>query len=325
MKEEIASIGKLLRVHSLLGGAIPVFGALCVTNTIFEFRVGLLILFGMFNLAFGMGLNDIYDVEFDHRISADYNKVLVTGALSLAQAKVIVGTVALISFFLGVCLAFPSARAALILAACFVFGVCYDKYSHRKVYSGIFAALWVFFFVLFGAAAMGTINTLALAISTYFAIFMFECCSIQGAIKDLATDPNTNLARVLGSFYNDDDEERIYLSAKFKIVGVSVKVIEIMLLWYIFFYLITPTAIVAVVGLPPIVANIVTFVNYINAEYSDRFLRANLTLNTVFSFTIAGLLVFKSLYEFFFLLALAVVWLLVWKKIEMGSVAGQIS
>lgn len=312
MKEEIANIGKLLRVHSLLGGAIPVFGALCVTDTIFEFRVLLLILFGMFNLAFGMGLNDIYDVEFDLRISG---KVLLTGALSMVQAKVIVGTVALISFFLGVYLAYPSVIAALILAACFVSGLCYDKYSHRKAYSGIFAALWIFFFVLFGAAVMGATNTLALAISTYFAIFMFECCSIQGAIKDLSTDPNTNFARVLGSLYNDD-EERLYLSPQFKFVGFSVKVIELALLLYIFFYLIMPTAIVAVIGLLLMVANIVTFVNYINAEYSDKFLRQNLTLNTVFSFTIAGLLVFQSLYEFFFLLALAVVWLLVWKKIE---------
>ena len=278
----------------------------------------------MFNLAFGMGLNDIYDVEFDRRISADYNKVLITGTLSMAQAKMIVGTVALLSFFLGVYLAYPSLIAALILAACFASGLCYDKYSHRKAYGGILAALWILFFILFGAAAMGTINILALAIATYFAIFMFECCSIQGAIKDLSTDPNTNLARVMGSRY-DDDEERIYLSVKFKLVAASVKVIEITLLLHIFFYLITPTAIVAVIGLLLIVANIVTYANYINAEYSDIFLRANLTLNTVFSFTIAGLLVFKSLYEFFFLLALAVVWLLVWKKIEMGSIAGQIS
>lgn len=317
-------IAELLRAHAIIdGGSLAVIGALCITHTIFDFRILLLLFFGTLYLAWGMGLNEIYDVEYDR--GTNINKILVRGDLTLNDAKDIVVTVFVISTVVGIYLACFSLIALSLLAALIFSGVCYDLYSKRTAWGGVFAGAWMFFLILFGAAVMGTPNLLAFAIAFYCALYMVEACSIQGSIKDIATDPPANVALALGSYAGDDDVG-IYLSPSFKALSILIKATQILILFVLLYLLPHLNIAFYVIATILLYGIIYTFWKYMAFSSVDQreSLKRYLTLSAVFSFSLIGLtlVAFVSVYELMLLFAISLSWLIVWSYLVTGSVLG---
>ena len=317
-------IAELLRTHSIIdGGSLAVIGALCITHTIFDFRILLLLIFGVIHLAWGMGLNEICDVEYD--CGTNINKVLVRGDLSIEDATIIVLWAFLISTAIGIYLAYFSLIAISLLVALMISGVCYDLYSKRTAWAGLFAGAWMFLLILFGAAVMGTPNLLAIAIAFYCAFYMVEACSIQGSIKDIVTDPPANVALALGSYA--DDDVGTCLSPSFKALSVSIKTIQIAILLFVLFYLLPHLNIAFyVIATILLYAIIHSFWKYMSLSPVNQreSLKRYLTLSAVFSFSLIGLtlVAFVPVYELLLLLALSLSWLIVWSYLVTGSVLG---
>lgn len=318
-------IAELLRTHSIIdGGALAVLGALCITHTIFDFRIFLLLIFGTLYLAWGMGLNEICDVEYD--LVTNINKILVRGDLSFKNAKGIVITVFVIATVVGLYLAYFSLIAIFILMALIISGVCYDLHSKRTAWAGLFAGAWMFFLILFGAAVVGTPNPLAIAIAFYCALYMVEACSIQGSIKDITTDPPANVALALGSYAGDDDVG-ICLSPSFIALSISIKAVQILILVMILLFLVPILNIAFYVILVALLgATIFTFVKYMNLSPVNQreSLKRYLTLSAIFSFSVIGftLVAFVPLGELLLLLIISLIWVFVWSYIITGLVLG---
>ena len=317
-------IAELLRTHSIIdGGALAVIGALCITHTIFDIRILLLLIFGVIHLAWGMGLNEICDVEYDR--GTNINKVLVRGDLSIEDATIIVICAFLISTAIGIYLAYFSLIAVSLLVALMISGVCYDLYSKRTAWAGLFAGAWMFFLILFGAAVMGTPNLLAFAIAFYCALYMVEACSIQGSIKDIVTDPPANVALALGSYAGDDDVG-IYLSPSFKVLSILIKATQILILFVLLCLIPHLNIAFYVIATILLYGIIYTFWKYMDFSSVDQreSLKRYLTLSAVFSFSLIGLtlIAFVPVYELLLLLTLSLSWLIVWSYLVTGSVLG---
>jgi len=323
--KKIIYIAELLRAHSIIsGGALAVIGALCITHTIFNFHILLLLVFGTLCAAFGTGLNEICDVEYDRRTSI--NKILVRGDISLGEAKIIVTTIAIITIITGIYLAYPSLNALFTLIIMILSGVCYDLYSKKTTWASIYFGGWIFFLILFGAIAVGgPPNPLVFAIASYCAFFMIEEISIQGAIKDIATDPSTNVALALGCYANKKGD--IYLSSTFKLLALSLKIAQYFILFYVLFYLLPYLNFVLYFTIPVLLgANTYTFIKLMNFSSLNRrkSLNRNNTLSSVFSFSLIGftLSVFVSLYELLLLLCISLIWLFVLSYLITGVILG---
>lgn len=327
--KSILNIAELLRTHSIIdGGALAVVGALCITHTIFDIRILLLLIFGMLYLAWGMGFNEICDVEYDRR--TNINKILVRGDLSIEKATIITLVVFLISTAIGLYLAHTSLIATSILVALIISGAGYDLFSKKTAWAGFLAGAWLFFLILFGAAVAGTPNLLALAIALYCAFYMVEACSIQGSIKDIATDPPANVAVALGSYaYKAGifDKISIYLSPSFKTLSTIIKASQILILFYVLTYLLPQLNLASyIVILALLGASIYTFVKYMGFSSLDQreSLKRHLTLSAVFAFSLIGftLVAFVSVYELLILLIISLVWLFMWSYLVTGAVLG---
>jgi len=316
-------IAELLRTHSTIdGGALAVIGALCITHTLFDFRILLLLIFGTLSLAWGMGFNEICDVEYDRR--TNINKILIRGDLSKEEATIIVLGGFLISTAIGTYLAYFSFIAMSLLVALMISGVCYDLYSKRTAWAGLFAGAWMFFLILFGAAVVGTPNLLVFAIAFYCGLYMVEACSIQGSIKDIVTDPPANVALALGSYANDD--VGVYLSSSFKALSISIKATQILILFVLLYLLPHLNTVFYVIATILLCASISTFCKYMAFSSVDQreSLKRYLTLSAVFSFSLIGftLASFVSVYELLLLFAISLSWLIVWSYLVTGSVLG---
>lgn len=317
-------IAELLRTHSIIdGGALAVVGALCITHTIFDFRLLLLLIFGTLYLAWGMGFNEICDLEYDRK--TNINKILVRGDLSLNNAKVIVLIILILSVVIGLYVAHSSLIAMFILVALITSGTCYNLYSKKTACAGLFAGAWLFFLILFGAAVVGTPNPLSIAIAFYCGLYMVEACSIQGAIKDIATDPPANVALAMGSYA--DDDIGIYLSPSFKTLSIAIKVVQILILVMVLLFLIPILNIAFYVIFSALFgATIFTFVKYMSLSPINQreTLKRYLTLSAVFAFSLIGftLVAFASVYELLLLLTLSLIWLSVWSYLVTGAILG---
>ena len=318
-------IAELLRTHSIIdGGALAVLGALCITHTIFDFRIFLLLIFGTLYLAWGMGLNEICDAEYDRK--TNINKILVRGDLSKEDATIIVLGLFLISTAIGIYLAYPTLIATFILVALIISGAGYDLFSKRTAWAGLFAGAWMLLLILFGAAVMGTPNLLAIAIAFYCAFYMVEACSIQGSIKDIVTDPPANVALALGSYAGDDDVD-IFLSPSFIALSISIKTVQIAILLFVLFCLLPHLNIAFyVIATILLYANVHSFWKYMSLSPVNQreSLKRYLTLSAVFAFSLIGLtlVAFVPVYELLLLLTLSLIWLIVWSYLVTGSVLG---
>lgn len=317
-------IAELLRIHAIIdGGALAVLGALCITHTLFDIRILLILIFGTLYLAWGMVLNEICDLYYDRK--TNINKILVRGDLTTQQATTIFLVVFAFSTALGIYLAYSSAIGGFVLILLILSGAGYDLYSKRTAWGGVFAGAWMFFLILFGAVVVGTPNPLSIAIALYCALYMIEACSIQGSIKDIATDPPANVAVALGSYASD--KIRIYLSPSFKTLSTIIKASQIFILFYVLTYLLPQLNLASyIIILALLGASIYPFVKYmaLSPLVQREKLKRYLTLSAVFSFSLIGftLVAFVPVCELLLLLVISLIWLFVWTYLVTGAVLG---
>ena len=222
---------------------------------------------------------------------------------------------------IGLYLAYPSLIATTILVALIVSGVCYDLFSKKTGWAGVLAGVWMFCLILFGAAVMGTPNLLAIAIALYCALYMVEACTIQGSIKDIATDPPANVALRLGSSTRNGI---IFLSAAFTFLSVTLRSIQFVIFFVILLFLLPPLnptyymLISAFLG-----ANIYLFVRYMCfslLSQRGKLLRyfgiAGFFSYTLVSFTLSP---FVCIGELLLLPGIALLWAIIWIYIITGS------
>jgi len=180
---------KLVKLHSVgFTTVIPIIGAaatgeLDLVISLQLFTIGLLV------HVFGFAMNEHRDVEVDRLSGELSDKPLVKGTISPRVAYRIYHSAWLLS--LGLNLFFFREPVSLaFLAIAVLFGALYNLANKKRAYPEVLLAIWAFFFVLSGNAAVGGIpDFLGFVVAgTAFFQILFNT-GISGAFKDVDHDP----------------------------------------------------------------------------------------------------------------------------------------
>jgi 4-hydroxybenzoate polyprenyltransferase len=179
---------KLIRPYGILFlGFTPVFGALC--NGKFDaFHLSLLLVIGLFGHIFVFVQNDYYDMEIDRQSKYVVERPLMTGVISLLQARILF----LSSFFISVVLAvvfFFSIRSFIVLLVSFLLMTLYNRYSKRISCMEYVLGAAVFMYGIFGALAVSDeVSTLAIIISCVGFLQWVFSVGVSANLKDVEFD-----------------------------------------------------------------------------------------------------------------------------------------
>jgi len=196
---------KLVRIHtsSLTQGGV-ILAAILAGET----RIPILIAYAFWAVLFhavGFVDNNIEDYEHDRNDPAKKHFPLVTGEVTLKQAKTFCYTGMLSAFILGVLLAEFKLLPAAFLLLTFTFGRLYNALSKRSTFSPVYISGSFTSLVLFAYYSRyngSDFNPLIALFTLYTFFLMFWQIAWEGYIKDIESD-EVNLLRVLGCKIND--------------------------------------------------------------------------------------------------------------------------
>ncbi|MFH1101945.1 MAG: UbiA prenyltransferase family protein [Methanobacteriota archaeon] len=179
--------------NAVLTGISPVMGAIAmqyydITHLIILFFIG------FFGHTYGFVLNDILDYKIDRYEKELKDRPLVSGTITLRNAKIFAFASLLISLLLAVYLSIVTQSyisfVVLLISACFV--TMYDLISKKLPLTDIILAAGVFFLVLYGATATSTtiaqITLLAWVVCLLGAIQVLYMNIVAGGLKDIEND-----------------------------------------------------------------------------------------------------------------------------------------
>lgn len=175
-----------------LTGVAPVLGAFSMyPGALSLWQYGILFFIGCMAHTYGFVLNDVFDVKIDMLSKDLTRRPLVSGSITRRQAMAFVFVCLFLSFVLTVFFYTSLSRqfALLIdLALAFALATMYDILSKRYPGMDIFVAGAVFFLILFGAAAVNKVTTLAWIVALIGGLQVLFMNMINGAIKDIDHD-----------------------------------------------------------------------------------------------------------------------------------------
>lgn len=182
---------KLVKLHSVgFTSVMPIIGA-ASTGELDVMLFFELFFIGVLVHIFGFAMNEHRDVEVDRLSKALSDKPLVKGTISPRKAFVIYQSAWVLALILNFAF-FREPISLFLLAVSVLFGALYNLASKRYAYPEVLLALWAFFFVLSGAAAVdgeGMPGYLGIAVAgTAFFQILFNT-GISGAFKDIDHDP----------------------------------------------------------------------------------------------------------------------------------------
>jgi len=197
---KIRSFLKLVRIHtsSLTQGGVIIAAILAG-----ERRIPILIAYALWAILFhavGFVDNNIEDYEHDRNDLAKRHFPLVTGEVTLKQAKTFCYSGMLLAFLLGVFMAEFRLLPIAFLLLTFTFGRLYNALSKRSIFSpvyisGSFTSLVLFaYYSRYGGCDL---NSLIALFTLYTFFLMFWQIAWEGYIKDIESD-KVNLLRVIG-------------------------------------------------------------------------------------------------------------------------------
>jgi len=191
---------KLVRIHT---SSLTQGGVLIAAILAGERRILILIAYALWAILFhaiGFVDNNIEDYEHDRKDPAKKHFPLVTGEVSLKQAKVFCYTGMLIAFILGVFMAEFRLLPVAFLLLTFTFGRLYNALSKRSIFSPVYISGSFTSLVLFAYYSRYKgcdFNSLIMLFTLCTFFLMFWQIAWEGYIKDIESD-KVNLLRVIG-------------------------------------------------------------------------------------------------------------------------------
>lgn len=179
---------KLIRLYGILFiGFTPVFGALC--NGQYDvLSLLLLLMIGLLGHIFVFVQNDYYDQEVDRRSKYVVQRPLISGAISVSQARYLfIG-----AFFLSLviaCVFFFTFRSLTVLLLSFLLMTLYNLYSKRVAGMEYVLAAAVFCYGIFGALSVSEeVSFFAFLISCVGSLQWIFSVGVSANLKDVEFD-----------------------------------------------------------------------------------------------------------------------------------------
>jgi len=214
---------KLIRIHT---SCLTQGGVLLAAILAGERRIPILIAYALWAILFhaaGFVDNNIEDYEHDRKDPAKMHFPLVTGEVTLKQAKTFCYTGMLSAFLLGVLMAEFRLLPVVFLLLTFTFGRLYNALSKISIFSPVYISGSFTSLVLFAYYSRYSecdLNPLIALFALYTFFLMFWQIAWEGYIKDIESD-KVNLLRILGCKINDGVFEP---SLKGRIFGWSLRI-----------------------------------------------------------------------------------------------------
>lgn len=235
---KIAEYMVLLRFPGLGGLAIPpVIAALTVGN--FDpLTLVLLFLLGAYSSIFGFVLNDFIDVEVDKKSKELHDRPLVSGSISQSTALWICFICIMLTFltffilFYGEMITYLRFLSIICILLAWLLGSIYDVYGKKIFASDILVALSIAFIFLIGAFALDkepTLFTWIIFILTFNNLFHMN--AVEGGIKDADHDVLMNVNNIALRSGVRVDGKKLTIPTRFKILGMSVRLSSVILLF----------------------------------------------------------------------------------------------
>jgi 4-hydroxybenzoate polyprenyltransferase len=185
---------KLARISiASLTGLAPVMGAIAA-GQVNLLNLFLIFLIGTFCHAFGMTQNDLVDYELDKKSKEISDRPLISGTISIHNAKLFAIGCIISAFVLAELLSFITKEfySVFILIVPLLFVTTYNIYGKKFAFADVFLAIGMFFFVLYGAlssqVSFSSLSFLVWVICFLGALEMLAINVIQGGYKDAESD-----------------------------------------------------------------------------------------------------------------------------------------
>ncbi len=187
---------ELGRVFSaMLTAGAAILGAYSVGVVVEWWQIIVFLAVGFFSHAFGCALNEICDYELDKKVPEISHKPLVKGDITMVQAFSFTLFCLFVSYGFVIWF-FPHMPTLIFFTMANIFAAAYDlKGKYVPWAYDLTLAIGLFFYVLFGAAAVGELSLLRdilnypMVIVAAIIILLFEVFIQWGnAVKDVETD-----------------------------------------------------------------------------------------------------------------------------------------
>lgn len=220
-----------------LTAAAPVLGAVAMKQfdlvTLF-----LLFLIGLFGHTYGFALNDILDLRIDKTSKEIRDRPLVSKKITIKKAWIFALSCSIASFIL----AFYLARSTgsflpfIILVLSSLSITIYDFISKKFAAMDIFVAGGIFLLILYGASTVSLhISTLAWIVCVLGTIQVLFMQFIAGGLKDIKNDFEKGAKTLALKMGVRMERGMVKVTTSFKILAYSLQILEILLLFSIFF------------------------------------------------------------------------------------------
>jgi len=224
---------QLTRAHTVvLEGPIAVLGAALSLGTLFDYRVGLWIVFGVMYHLIGYGMNSYVDWDkgFDKEDERKQHHPLNTGSIEPDKAKKVIGVSFVLLFVYLFALTYHDLIALGMSVLMVISGVAYNyfgKYTIMKSIPISIAHTLVFFipYTLYS----DSVGMFGLYVTLAYFVHHFYQIAISGDIKDLDQD-EASLIQYLGAKVEDgpvSSVKRFSTSPTILIFAYGTSVVEI--------------------------------------------------------------------------------------------------
>jgi 4-hydroxybenzoate polyprenyltransferase len=223
--------------NAVLTGISPVMGAIAMGHYDF-ITLFLLFFIGFFGHTFGFVFNDIIDYNIDKSSKEISDRPLISGTISLRNARIFAFSSMVIAFLICLYLAIKTEHfySLLILAISAFFIVLYDLVSKKFPFTDFFVAFGVFFLIMYGASVVGdSLTTLTWIVCTLGAIQVLFMQMITGGMKDIENDfyrGAHTLAIRMGVRIN---EGKLLVSKSFKTLAFGIQLVDLIVVFLPFF------------------------------------------------------------------------------------------
>lgn len=184
----------------MLTAGAAILGAYSVGAEVYWWHILVFMAVGFFSHAFGCALNEICDYELDKKVPEISHKPLVKGDITMVQAFSFTLLCIFASYILVIWF-FPYKSTLIFFTLANVFAAAYSLKGKYTPWAYDFTlGMGLFFYVLYGAAAVGGFHSIMeilnypMAIVAALIIFLFEVFIQWGnAVKDVETDKLLNV------------------------------------------------------------------------------------------------------------------------------------
>jgi 4-hydroxybenzoate polyprenyltransferase len=213
-------------------GLTPVFGALA-NGEFAPLNLIILLIIGLLAHIFTFVQNDYYDIEIDSKSKYVANRPLSSGDISKKTVIFIFISALLVSLILSVFLF--NIYSFLVLILSFICMTLYNKYSKRLAGMEYILSLGVFFYGLFGALTVATsISNLAILVGSFVFLQWLFSVGISANLKDVEFDTKLGIKTTPVWFGVHISGKSLVVSFKFKVYSYSIKIIHILIAFFIF-------------------------------------------------------------------------------------------